>query len=289
MSKTLNLAVTLAAICFLVGCAEQQPAIEKPLAAVEAANSHLGRMPNVRTTAYTRKEEGGIRNALGTYLSGRHVMSAAADWSRFPLGTRFRICSTREEFIIDDYGTALVGTNTIDLYKPTKLEMKRWGVRVVDIDVLQWGSEQKSADVLGPRAKHPQVKSMLTALHTKTPSTTVAVAPPPKQPTKPEKKLASNKTKASAKADKKVASSKTKLSAKSEKKVASNKTKSAGKSEKELASSEAKSSPKSDKKVASSKSKSSSKSAKKVASSANRSSAKSPSKQVSSKNSAGVD
>ncbi|HLW34019.1 MAG TPA: hypothetical protein VKS98_00010 [Chthoniobacterales bacterium] len=246
-------------------------------------------MPNVRTTAYTRKEEGGIRNALGTYLSGRHVMSAAADWSRFPLGTRFRICSTREEFIIDDYGTALIGTNTIDLYKPTKLEMKRWGVRVVDIDVLQWGSEQKSLEVLGPRAKHPQVQSMLTALHTKTPSTTVAVAPPPKVSTKSEKKVASNKTKASAKTDKKVASTKTKLSAKSDKKVASNKTKSPAKSEKELASSEAKSSPKSEKKVVSNKTKSSSKSAKKVVSSANRSSAKSPSKQASSKNSADVD
>ncbi len=210
----------------------------------------------------------------------------------------------REEFIIDDYGTALVGTNTIDLYKPTKLEMKRWGVRVVDIDVLQWGSEQKSLEVLGPRAKHPQVQSMLTALHTKAPSTTVAVAsPPPKSSTKSEKKVASNKTKSSTKSDKKVASKKTKSSdksekvasskakssEKSEKKVASKKTKSPAKSEKELASSEAKSSPKSEKKVASTKTKSSSKSAKKVVSSANRSSAKSPSKQVSSKNSSDVD
>src|SRR5205807_305772 len=195
-----------------------------PLAAVETANSHLGRMPNVRTTAYTRKEEGGIHNALGKYLSGRHVMSAAADWSRFPLGTRFRICSTRDEFVVDDYGTALVGTNTIDLYKPTKLEMKRWGVRVVDIDVLQWGSEQRSLEILGPRSKHPQVQSMLTALHTKAPSTTVAVAPtPPKSATKSEKKVASNKTKSSAKSEKKVASDKTKSSAKSEKKVASSK------------------------------------------------------------------
>src|SRR4029077_7234920 len=158
MSKSLNLTIALAAICFLVGCAEQS-VVQKPLAAVEAANSHLGRMSDVRTTAHTRKEKGGVPNALGKYLSGHHVMSAAADWSRFPLGTRFRICSTREEFIIDDYGTALVGTSTIDLYKPTKLEMKRWGVRNVDIDILQWGSEEKSLEVLGPRAKHRQVQS----------------------------------------------------------------------------------------------------------------------------------
>jgi len=318
MSKSLNLTIALAVICFLVGCAEKPAIVEKPLAAVENANSHLGRMSNVRTTAYTRKEEGGIHNALGAYLSGKHVMSAAADWSRFPLGTRFRICSTREEFIIDDYGTALVGTNTIDLYKPTKLEMKRWGVRVVDIDVLQWGSEQKSLEVLGPRAKHAQVQSMLTALHTKTPSTTVAVASPPKSPTKSEKKVASSKAKASTKSEKKVASAKTKSSAKPEKKVTSSKTDSA-KSEKKVASSKAKDSakseekvaaskaessaksekkvasgktepsPKSDEKVASAKAKSPAKSAKKVASSGNRSSAKSPSKQVSSKNSSGVD
>jgi 3D (Asp-Asp-Asp) domain-containing protein len=174
MSKSLNLTIALAAICFLVGCAEQS-IVQKPLAAVEAANSHLGRVSNVRTTAYTRKEKGGVRNALGKYLSGHHVMSAAADWSRFPLGTRFRICSTREEFIIDDYGTALVGTSTIDLYKPTKLEMKRWGVRNVDIDILQWGSEEESLKILGPRAKHPTPSRMISALQKKaTPTSKVA-------------------------------------------------------------------------------------------------------------------
>ena len=174
MSRSLNLTIALAAICFLVGCAEQS-VVQKPLAAVEAANSHLGRVSNVRTTAYTRKEKGGVRNALGKYLSGHHVMSAAADWSRFPLGTRFRICSTREEFIIDDYGTALLGTSTIDLFKPTKLEMKRWGARNVDIDILQWGSEEESLKILGPRAKHPTPSKMITALQKKaTPTSKVA-------------------------------------------------------------------------------------------------------------------
>ena len=166
MSKSLNLTIVLAVGCILVGCAEQS-VVQKPLAAVEAANSHLGRMSNVRTTAYTRIEKGGHRNALGKYLSGRHVMSAASDWSRFPLGTRFRIIDTKEEFIIDDYGTALIGTGTIDLYKPTNLEMKRWGVRNVDIDILQWGSEEQSLKVLGPRAKHQTPRRMIAALQKK--------------------------------------------------------------------------------------------------------------------------
>jgi 3D (Asp-Asp-Asp) domain-containing protein len=199
MPKCLNLATAVGAVAFiLVGCAEQS-VVQKPLAAVEAANSHLGRMSNVRTTAYTRVEKGGRKNALGTYLSGRHVMSAAADWSKFPLGTRFRICSTREEYIIDDYGTALVGTNTIDLYKPTKLEMKRWGVRNVDIDILQWGSEEKSLQVLGPRAKHPHVQSMLVALHKKTPSNTVTVATTATNSSAKSKKVASSPNQSSAK------------------------------------------------------------------------------------------
>ena len=166
MSKSLNLTIVLAVGCILVGCAEQS-VVQKPLAAVEAANSHLGRMSNVRTTAYTRIEKGGHRNALGKYLSGRHVMSAASDWSRFPLGTRFQIVDTKEEFIIDDYGTALIGTSTIDLYKPTNLEMKRWGVRNVDIDILQWGSEEQSLKVLGPRAKHQTPRRMIAALQKK--------------------------------------------------------------------------------------------------------------------------
>jgi 3D (Asp-Asp-Asp) domain-containing protein len=199
MSKSLNLTGALAAICFLVGCAEQ-PAVQKPLAAVATANSHLGRMPNVRTTAYTHKEKGGVHNALGTYLSGHHVMSAAADWSVFPVGTRFRICSTREEYIIDDYGTALVGTNTIDLYKPSKLEMKRWGVRNVDIDILQWGSEEKSLHVLAPRMKHAQVQKMMASLKKNAPSAMARVASSPTRSSAKAEKVASSSTQSSTKA-----------------------------------------------------------------------------------------
>jgi hypothetical protein len=104
---------------------------------------------------------------MGAYLSGNRVMSAASDWSRYPLGTRFRVVETNEVYIIDDYGTALVGSNTIDLYKPSRLEMRRWGVRRVDIDVLQWGSRERSLQVLQPRKKHRQVRQMIVALEKK--------------------------------------------------------------------------------------------------------------------------
>jgi 3D (Asp-Asp-Asp) domain-containing protein len=207
MPKSLNLTTAVSIGFVLAGCAEQS-VVHKPIAAVEAANSHLGRMSNVRTTAYTRVEKGGRKNALGKYLSGRHVMSAASDWSKFPLGTRFRICSTREEYIIDDYGTALVGTSTIDLYKPTKLEMKRWGVRNVDIDILQWGSEEESLKVLGPRAKHPQVQQMLFALQNGTPSRRVPIDPVLTKSLKKTPKVASTKAQSSAKATSKQTTSK---------------------------------------------------------------------------------
>ena len=161
MPKRLNLTLTVIAGCFFASCA-QQP--KSKLVSV-ASTRH---MQKVRTTAYTHSERGGRRNALGARLSSRRVMSAASDWSRFPLGTRFRIVDTREEYIIDDYGTALIGTSTIDLYKPTRLEMKRWGVRNVDIDILQWGSETQSLKVLGPRVKHRCVRRMIAGLQKKT-------------------------------------------------------------------------------------------------------------------------
>ena len=122
------------------------------------------RVCKVRTTAYTHTEAGGRNNAVGTRLSGKNVMSAASDWSRWPLGTKFRIVGTDDVFKIDDYGGALIGTGTIDLYKTNRLAMRKWGVRSVDIDIIEWGSKEKSLQVLGPRKKDPRVRRMILAL-----------------------------------------------------------------------------------------------------------------------------
>jgi 3D (Asp-Asp-Asp) domain-containing protein len=160
MSNLLKFALGALLACFLVSCAEQPPVKST------SSSSSTGdrRRQKVRTTAYTHTERGGRHNAVGSRLSSHRVMSAASDWSRFPLGTRFRIVGTNETYVIDDYGTALVGTNTIDLYKPSRLQMRRWGVRHVDIDILQWGSTEQSLRVLTPRAKHRQVQKMIVAL-----------------------------------------------------------------------------------------------------------------------------
>lgn len=119
----------------LGGCVHPLPRYEPPLprAAVQ----------KIRTTAYTHTESDHRRysnlTALGTPLRAGPVHSAAADWARWPCGTMFRIRATGEIYEVDDYGFALSGVNTIDLYKPTKREMREWGVRRVTIEILKWG------------------------------------------------------------------------------------------------------------------------------------------------------
>jgi 3D (Asp-Asp-Asp) domain-containing protein len=82
---------------------------------------------DVRTTAYTRSRHNTAKNANGLRLRAGDLNSAAADWSRFPLGTKFTICGTHQTYVVDDYGPALVGTNRIDLYMPSLQEMHHWG------------------------------------------------------------------------------------------------------------------------------------------------------------------
>jgi len=120
----------------------------------------------VRTTAYTHSESDhliyGRRNAVGGLLKYGTIRSAAADWSRYPLGTKFRIKGQPTViYEVDDYGSALVGTNTIDLYCPTKGLMNHWGVRNVGVEVIQWGSFARSAYLMKDRVHYPHVRRMM--------------------------------------------------------------------------------------------------------------------------------
>jgi 3D (Asp-Asp-Asp) domain-containing protein len=127
----------------------------------------------VRTTAYTHTEADHIvysnKTAIGTrlkYYSG--VRSAASDWSKYPVGTRFQIeGQPGVTYEIDDYGSALVGKNTIDLYKPSRAKMNAWGARNVRIKVLKWGSYERSKDILKDRTKHSHVRKMYDAINDK--------------------------------------------------------------------------------------------------------------------------
>lgn len=125
----------------------------------------------VKTTAYCHLEADslkyGKRNAVGSDLRYDSVRSAAADWSVFPVGTLFRIVGQPHTYRIDDYGSALVGTRTIDLYQPTKAHMNAWGARMVEIEILKWGSYSHGQTILAGRSKHAHVKAMLNSMSRK--------------------------------------------------------------------------------------------------------------------------
>lgn len=149
----------LASISKRITSSKRKPAL--------AARGQL--ISQVRTTAYTHGEADhlryGSKNAIGTRLQYGAVRSAAADWSRYPLGTMFRIVGQPGvTYVVDDYGGALVGTGTIDLYKPSFAGMNRWGVRRVDIEVVKWGSFEESLRVLRPRGHWNHVRRMVNSI-----------------------------------------------------------------------------------------------------------------------------
>ncbi|HET9374499.1 MAG TPA: 3D domain-containing protein [Chthoniobacterales bacterium] len=125
----------------------------------------------VRTTAYTHSESGhrryGRSNAVGSRLGIGGLNSAAADWSRFPLGTKFKVIGQDQLYIVDDYGSALVGKNTIDLYMPTRTMMKGWGSRDVTIELLELGSYKDSLKILRPRCRASYIRRMMAVLQSK--------------------------------------------------------------------------------------------------------------------------
>ena len=139
------------------GCARSLPTYEKPIARTQ--------FQRVRTTAYTHTEgdhlKHGSQTCIGTTLRYDAIHSAAADWSRWPLGTTFRILDTGEICKVDDIGWALAGRNTIDLYKPSRSDMNGWGTRTVNIEILNWGDDRESLAVLRRRNKFAHVQRMV--------------------------------------------------------------------------------------------------------------------------------
>jgi hypothetical protein len=93
--------------------------------------------------------------------------SAAADWARWPAGTIFRLLSTGQLYRVEDYGWALSGRNTIDLYMATPHEMNNWGVRQELIQVMEWGDPQESLRRLARHTKYRHIKRMVLELEGK--------------------------------------------------------------------------------------------------------------------------
>jgi hypothetical protein len=113
----------------------------------------------------------------------------------------FRIRATGEIYEVDDYGFALSGVNTIDLYKPTKRAMREWGARRVTIEILKWGDPWASYRKMVRVRAYRHIRRMMNEIKTffgdgKTPPEPVCAMPPPPtcQPSKPTQKCPPKKS-----------------------------------------------------------------------------------------------
>jgi hypothetical protein len=127
----------------------------------------------------------------------------------------FRIRATDEIYEVDDYGFDLSGRNTIDLYKPTKRQMREWGVRRVTIEILKWGDPWASYRKMVRVRTYRHIRRMMNEIKTffgdgKTPPEPVCTMPTPPtcQPSKPVQKCPPKKApKKSGKTNKKSSAS----------------------------------------------------------------------------------
>ncbi len=135
---------------------------------------HAAAQPSVpRAMPFTEREGEGYQpiayvtrsqsSAIGNY-SNPVYGSAAADWSRWPAGTIFRIVSTGQLYRVEDYGWALAGRNTIDLYMATARDMNGWGLRSEAIQIVQWGDPAASLRKLESHQKYRHIKRMVLEL-----------------------------------------------------------------------------------------------------------------------------
>jgi 3D (Asp-Asp-Asp) domain-containing protein len=114
-----------------------------------------------RTTKVVKTKHGKKRVVV---VTKPQIGSAAADWSRWPAGTVFRLLSTGQVYKIDDYGWALAGRNTIDLYMPTRRAMNAWGARDEGIQILRWGNPDESLRLLQAHQGYRHIRRMVLEL-----------------------------------------------------------------------------------------------------------------------------
>jgi 3D (Asp-Asp-Asp) domain-containing protein len=119
-----------------------------------------------RTTRAVKRPAKPTRNVKRAVAVSKppQIGSAAADWSRWPAGTVFRLLSTGQNYRVEDYGWALSGRNTIDLYMANQHEMNNWGAREEKIEVLKWGDPQESLQFLRRHQDYRHIKRMVLEL-----------------------------------------------------------------------------------------------------------------------------
>ncbi|PYK49811.1 MAG: hypothetical protein DME51_07445 [Verrucomicrobia bacterium] len=126
-----------------------------------------------RTMKRVTKTTGSVKRAVAVSPSRRslgeggkppQIGSAAADWARWPAGTVLRLLSTGQNYRVEDYGWALSGRNTIDLYMANQREMNSWGARQETIEILKWGDPQESLQFLQRHQDYKHIRRMVLEL-----------------------------------------------------------------------------------------------------------------------------
>ena len=147
---------------FPIALAEQSD--DQPIAYTGAPRQSFSLQTRVvtKTSKATRASRG--KKVVVSKTKAARVGSAAADWSRWPAGTTFRVLSTGQIYRVEDYGWALSGRNTIDLYMATPRDMNSWGTRQEPIQVLHWGDAQESRRLLQPHQASKHIQRMILEL-----------------------------------------------------------------------------------------------------------------------------
>lgn len=128
----------LALLSFAAGCAAPRP-VEPP------PQRDVYQKVNVSIYAGAAGDSGAPATAArgSRYQSGA-ISSAAADWSRFPAGTIFRVLATGELYEVDDFTEDVVGRNLLLLYKPAAARAGDQAERQVTVEIVTWGSPKDS-------------------------------------------------------------------------------------------------------------------------------------------------
>ena len=102
---------------------------------IEMDNKNIkGRQMKVKATAYTGSPaEGGDMTYLGTKC--REGYTIAVDPKVIPLGTKVYIPQFNKIFVAEDTGSAIKGKK-IDIFMNSYKEAMKWGIREIDIIIL---------------------------------------------------------------------------------------------------------------------------------------------------------
>src|SRR5438309_439756 len=124
--------------------------IAKTQAELQPYNMQDKKAPRVTTTTTLVTKTTTVRGSKRAVAVGKppKMGSAAADWSRWPMGTTFRLLSTGQTYRIEDYGWAVSGRNTIDPDMSNQRDMNTCGARQEPIQNLHWDDARESLPLI---------------------------------------------------------------------------------------------------------------------------------------------